>query len=292
MKNRILIVALTLSVSMTSTFACDIHGKTGFAPENNMKISKYDKEANGMTEENFLSIINRVSSLYIPIVASKGAKLEMINKWDDETVNAYADRDGDKWHVTMFGGLARHKFATDDAFMLVVCHEAGHHLGGAPKYGGGSDWAANEGQADYFGALKCMKRVLENDDNIAVVSKMTIDAEATTKCEMVYKNSNEVALCQRISMAGKSLGQLLGSLGGNSTVNFNTPDKKVVKKTNDGHPAAQCRLDTYFSAGLCDKSFNEDVSETSPVPGTCIKRDGHQYGIRPLCWYKPSSEEI
>jgi hypothetical protein len=92
-------------------------------------------------------------------------------------------------------------------------------------------------------------------------------------------------------MAGKSLGQLLGSLGGDKAISFTTPDKKIVKSTNDNHPAAQCRLDTYFSGSLCDKSFTEDVSETSPIPGTCIKRDGYKVGPRPLCWYKPGAGE-
>jgi hypothetical protein len=121
---------------------------------------------------------------------------------------------------------------------------------------------------------------------------MSVDAEATTQCRATYNTESEVALCQRIAMAGKSLGQLLGSLGGNSKVNFNTPDKKVVTRTNDNHPAAQCRLDTYFQSGLCDKSIDEELSETSPIPGTCIKRDGFTSGVRPLCWYKPGSDEI
>lgn len=292
MKNGILISALAMSLSFSSVFACDINGKSGFMPKNNLNISTSDKAANDMTEEKFLSIIKRVSDTYAPIVESKGATLDMINNWDDGTVNAYAHRDGNVWHVSMFGGLARHKLTTDDGFMLVVCHELGHHIGGAPRYGGGNDWASNEGQADYFGTLKCMKRVLENDDNIAIVSKMTVDAEATKQCEMVYKNASEVALCQRISMAGKSLGQLLGSLGGSSKVNFDTPDKSTVKRTNDNHPKGQCRLDTYFHGGLCDKSFTEDVSDSSPIPGTCIKKDGYKVGSRPLCWYKPASAEI
>jgi hypothetical protein len=291
MKNGILISALSMTMSLSSVFACDIHGKSGFMPENNLRISKFDKDTNGMTQERFESIIKRVSDAYAPIVATKGATLEMVNNWDDETVNAYANRNGDVWQVNMFGGLARHPLTTDDGFMLVVCHETGHHLGGAPKYGGGTDWAANEGQADYFGSLKCMKRILEKDDNIAVVAKMTVDAAATKSCQLIYKNEGEVALCQRIAMAGKSLGQLLGSLGGDKAISFTTPDKKIVKSTNDNHPAAQCRLDTYFSGSLCDKSFTEDVSETSPIPGTCIKRDGYKVGPRPLCWYKPGAGE-
>ena len=291
MKKGILITATSFVLSMSQTFACDIHGKTGFAPKNNLNISMFDKETNGMTEEKFHAIVKRVSDLYAPIVESKGATLNMVNDWEDGTVNAYADQAGKVWSVHMFGGLARHSLVTDDGFMGVVCHETGHHLGGAPKYGGGSDWASNEGQADYFATLKCLRRVLENDDNIAIVAKMNIDAEAVAKCDLVYKSASEVALCQRVAMAGKSLASLLGSLGGNKNVSFTTPDKKVVKRTNDNHPQAQCRLDTYFSGTLCDKAISEEVSSTDPIPGTCIKKDGYTVGTRPLCWYKPGSRE-
>lgn len=292
MKNGILISALSLSISLSSALACDIHGNTGFMPKNNLYISKFDKTANSMTEEKFHAIIKRVSDVYAPIIESKGAKLNMINNWDDGTVNAYAHRTGNVWNVSMFGGLARHELTTDDGFMMVVCHELGHHIGGAPRYGANTDWASNEGQADYFAGLKCMRRVLENDDNVAIVSQMQIDAEATKQCQATYKTEQEVALCQRVAMAGKSLGQLLGSLGGNSKVNFHTPDKSVVRRTNDNHPQAQCRLDTYFAGGLCDKSISEDVDNSSAIPGTCIKRDGYKVGVRPLCWYKPSAAEI
>lgn len=293
MKNGFLISALAMTLSLSQAFACDIHGTTGFMPENNLKISKDDKETNGMTKEKFEAIVNRVYLAYSPIVAAKGATLEMDNNWDDGTVNAYANQTGNTWHVNMFGGLARHPLVTDDGFMLVVCHETGHHLGGAPKIGGrASAWASNEGQADYFGTLKCMRRVLSVDDNQAIMAKATIDPEAKTKCEMVYKSGDEIALCERIAMAGKSLAQLLGDLGGNSNVDFTTPDKSVVRKTNDAHPAAQCRMDTYFSGSLCDKAFSDDVSNTSPINGTCIKKDGYAVGPRPLCWYKPTASEI
>lgn len=292
MKNGILISALSMTMFLSSAFANDIHRKTGCFPKNNLRISKYAKDTNGMTEDKFLSIIKRVSDAYSSIVQSKGGTLNMVNNWDDETVNAYADRDGNTWSVHMFGGLARDPHITDDGFMLVVCHETGHHLGGAPKYGGGSDWAANEGQADYFGALKCLKRVLDKDDNIGIVSKMTVDDEATKKCQMVYTNDADIALCQRIAMAGKSLGMLLASLSGDGDVSFDTPDTSKVRKTYDGHPQSQCRLDTYFNGSLCDKSFTEEFSDTSPIPGACIQRDGYTSGPRPLCWYKPTSAEL
>lgn len=290
MTKGILIGAALLLSSITPTFACDIHGKSGFMPENKLWISKTDKGTNGMTEERFNQIIDRVESVYRPIVESMGKTFTVVRNWDDGTVNAYANQSGNDWYVNMFGGLARHELVTDDGFALVVCHETGHHLGGAPRYNG-TDWASNEGQADYFGTLKCMRRVFGGDDNVSIVASMKVDADAKTKCDMVYKSASESALCQRIAMAGKSLAMLLGDLGGNSRVAFNTPDKSVVKRMYDAHPKAQCRLDTYFQGGLCDVDFNIDVSSTDAKVGTCIKSDGHKVGIRPLCWYKPGAGE-
>jgi len=290
MKKRILSAVAALSLTVSASYACDIHGKSGFAPENNLRISQWDKASNGMTKERFLEIVKSVSDIYAPIVKAKGGTLSMNNRWDDDTVNASAQQIGKTWVVNMYGGLARHQLTTDDGFALVVCHELGHHIGGAPRKG--SSWAANEGQADYFGAMKCLRRVLEKEDNITYVSKMTVDAEATQQCEATYKNASEVALCQRIAMAGKSLGSLLGDLGGNSNVNFNTPDKSVVKRTYDAHPQAQCRLDTYFQGILCDKSYDQDTDNKDPIIGTCIAKDGYKVGPRPLCWYKPGTGEI
>lgn len=294
MKKGIIATIALSALSMTSsTFACDRLGHTGFAPENNLRIAVDDKATNGMTQERFNQIIDRVEKVYIPVAKTKGGNYKVIRNWTDETVNAYATENGSDWQVQMFGGLARHPLVTDDGFMLVVCHETGHHLGGAPKKGGfGSKWASNEGQADYFGAMKCMRRVIDHDDNAGIVANMKVDADAKTKCEMIFHNDNEIALCERIAMAGKSLAMLLGELGGNSKVAFNTPDKSVVTKTYDAHPEAQCRLDTYFSGSLCDKSWNIDVDNKKAEVGVCIKSDGHTEGIRPLCWYKPTSKEI
>lgn len=292
MKKSLLTGSLLLSVAMGQAIACDSHGKTGFLPENNLSIGVDDKMAGDMTEARFLEIVGKVEAVYSPIIKEMGATLKMNNDWRSTTVNASAQQYGTTWQVNMYGGLARHKLTTDDGFMMVVCHELGHHIGGAPRYDRNTDWASNEGQADYFAGLKCMRRVLQNDDNIAVVANMQIDEEATKQCQAVYKSASDIALCQRVAMAGKSLGQLLGSLGGNANVNFNTPDKKVVSRTNDNHPQGQCRLDTYFQATLCDKSIDENVSKDDAIPGTCIKRDGYTRGVRPLCWYKPGSNEI
>ena len=289
---KLLIGSLALSMSLSSAFACDINGNSGFLPANNLSIPVGDKMAGDMTQERFLEIVGKVEAVYAPVIKEMGATLKMNNDWKSTTVNASAQQSGKTWQVNMYGGLARHRLTTDDGFMMVVCHELGHHIGGAPRYSRNTDWASNEGQSDYFAGLKCMRRVLQNEDNVSFVANMKIDEEATKQCSSVYKSAADVALCQRVAMAGKSLGSLLGDLGGNSNVNFNTPDKKIVKVTNDAHPAGQCRLDTYFQSTLCDKAISDDVSREDATTGTCIKKDGYTQGVRPLCWYKPGANEI
>lgn len=292
-KNLSYIFSVCLLVSAMGANACDIDGRTGFLPENDLRISVDAKSMrNSMTEERFNEIIDLADKHYKPIIKEMGGKLKWNRKWKTETVNASAQRGWfSSWKVNMYGGLARHELVTDDAFAMVVCHELGHHIGGAPQVGGLMRWASNEGQSDYFGALKCFRRLFESDDNAAIVAGMEIPEIVTTMCSEAYTLENDVALCQRSSMAGQSLAMLLGSLrSSDSVVSFTTPDTAVVKKTNNAHPAAQCRLDTYFQGSLCTKRLEVNVSNSDATEGTCNRIENMDVGVRPLCWFKPSEE--
>merc|ERR1719433_1078923 len=98
-----------------------------------------------------------------------GGTLTVHKQWHDDNANAYASKTGLSWEVFMLGGLARHAAITKDGFALVVCHEIGHLIGGAPLIPGRPEPIANEGQADYWGATKCLKRYLRSGvHNVAV----------------------------------------------------------------------------------------------------------------------------
>jgi hypothetical protein len=284
-------VSLLLATSFLfvgSSQSCDIDGNTGFLPENDLYVGVDSKFRTDMTEARFNEIIDRVDKHYRPIVKDLGGKLKWNRKWTDGTVNASAQRMFKTYTVNMYGGLARHELVTDDAFAMVVCHEMGHHLAGAPKVGGFMmKWASNEGQSDYFASLKCFRRAFQDDNNVEIVNKMTIPALVEAKCEASYTDSNDQALCKRIAMGGKSLAELLGSLRGTANIKFDTPDQGVVSTTNNKHPAAQCRLDTYFQGALCDKRISDELSNKDPKAGTCNRDEGYTDGVRPLCWYKP-----
>jgi len=272
--------------------ACDIKGETGIVPENDLWIGPNDKRANPITEDEFNEVLDRVTEIYAPIVAAKGATLVIERKWDDGTVNAYAQRDGNEWKISMFGGLARHETITKDGFALVACHELGHHIGGPPKKGSwmGTSWASNEGQSDYFGTSKCLRKFMEKENNIALMKRVKVDPYATTRCRESFTTDEDLAMCQRGAMSGMSLANLFSSLRRNTIkVKFDTPDSKVVTTTYDGHPDPQCRLDTYFGGAVCEKDhyvdFTNDLAQDQEA--ACTRTEGYNLGTRPLCWYKP-----
>ncbi|MFX3675861.1 MAG: hypothetical protein ACN6I6_02400, partial [bacterium] len=238
------------------------------------------------------SVLDRIEAIFTPDFAARGKKLDVVRKWSDGTVNAYAQQSGNTWKITMFGGLARHVEATADAFAAVACHELGHHIGGAPKKGSiwGSSWASNEGQSDYYATSKCMRKYMESEDNQAVVAQMEIPEVVTERCEASFANAEEIAMCKRGAMAGEALAKLLNSLRtGSDPVAFTTPDRSVVSSTNHNHPAAQCRLDTYFAGAICDQDASIDPDSSDANTGFCMRVDGYQDGTRPLCWFKPSA---
>lgn len=230
----------------------------GGFPKNDLWIGKDDKGVRQVTEKAFNKIIDVAKEVYSPIFKEKGFDLEIGNNWDDGTVNAYAYQSGKTAHVEMFGGMARHPEMSPDGFLLVLCHEIGHHLAGEPLYTRG--WASVEGQSDYWGAKVCMRKILE--DNRLFRDYFTSDEIAKQAC----KDKADKKMCYRISMAGRSLGRVLASLRRSPMPEFDTPDHSVVDTVFEGHPMAQCRLDTYFSGAL--------------------------EGERPECWFANSSSSL
>ncbi len=262
----------------------------GVAPENNLYIGTDAKEVSKMTESEFNNLLSKFQTLYSPIVQGKGGRLAIEGAWKNGTVNAYAYQAEDDWFVKIFGGLARHRLMTKDALALVVCHELGHHVGGAPKFeylDGVVDWATIEGQADYYASLKCMRLAFGNDDNVSAIADAPIPQEVLQRCEESFDAPNAYALCLRGALAGRDLARVLASLGGTggSGVNFDTPDTYVVEVTDEEHPSAQCRLDTFFAASQCQKSETIDVDDRDPRIGTCNISTGELAGSRPACWY-------
>jgi hypothetical protein len=272
----LLVGLLAIAVTPRKKTLCE-----GFLPPNNLRIPVGDVRAKGIDEATFNQVMDQAEKIYAPIIAAHGGHLVVNRLWDDATVNASAQQSGSEWIINMYGGLARHPAVTKDGMMLVACHELGHHLGGFPLVGG-MDWAGNEGSADYFANLKCLR--------LTSPATAPADTDATAKagCAKVYPAGPDRNLCERGTMAGVSVSSLLAELGGSPKPDINSPDPSQVSQTDDEHPAAQCRLDTYYQGSLCNKPVGEDVSRSGPNGG-CTKSQGFQIGLRPRCWYAPAA---
>ncbi len=292
------VIAFSLSAIVPTAFACSLDGKEGFLPRNNRYVPMRQEildhngapQGGGITQAEFNGVIDSVLKVYTPIVSAMGGNLVVKRNWTDGTVNAYADRSDGNWNLNMFGGLARSKEVTIDAFLAVMCHELGHQIGGAPKFTTmGSAWAGVEGQADYWATLKCMRRVLQNQPNLRALAPLGAPDSVRIACQASFKVTNDAAICIRTAMAGLSLAELLASLGGDGIPDFSTPDKAIVTTTFEAHPASQCRLDTYYAGSLCPVSFSADVSQTDPLLNTCSEERGDKIGVRSRCWYAPTT---
>lgn len=293
MKRGILTLAAAAVLTVAPTYSCDQHGTSGIVEDNNLWIPANIKSVTGMSEQVFNDVLDRVESIYAPIVKAEGKKLSVQRNWEDGTVNAYAQQRGNTWSIAMFGGLARHETVTPDGFAMVACHELGHHLGGQPRkssWFGGSSWASNEGQSDYFGAMKCLRKYMEVDDNVSLMAAVKVPEFAVKKCEATFSNAEDIAMCKRSAMAGMSLAGLFRALRNLSTpLAFDTPDTKVVTSTNHNHPEPQCRLDTYFAGAICEKDHYADMDPSDVAKNVCTREEGYTIEARPRCWYAPRS---
>jgi hypothetical protein len=262
----------------------------GFLPENTMNIPVGLFATGGLTEEQFNQVLDRVERIFHDDVTKLGDTLTIRRNWTDGTVNASAMRSGNTEILNMYGGLARHPAVTIEGFALVACHEYGHHHGGAPKMGGwfGNDWATNEGGADYYAALKCLRRFFAEDDNAAILATATVDPVAETACRSQFTDEKDQLICMRTSLAGQSVADLFFAMKKETTpARYSTPDKSVVSRTNDDHPATQCRLDTMFAGLQCAVAVGDALSDDDYQTGACFApRDA--VGFRPRCWFAPN----
>ncbi|MBY0414235.1 MAG: hypothetical protein K2Q18_08720, partial [Bdellovibrionales bacterium] len=182
-------------------------------------------------------------------------------------------------------------------FVIVLCHEIGHHLGGYPKKQASNEvsWTTTEGQADYFATSKCARRIFADDDNEAIVAKLDVPQLLSESCQKSFTNPNDINICIRSIVAGKAVADSSENLLAHSLkLDPKIPSYEIVappfKKNSidDNHSAGQCRLNTFLQGSLCDKNLNEKISENSESNGNCSKTNGDQIGLRPDCWFNPN----
>jgi len=293
----ILVAAMLLWIAVPATASAMI------LPPNDLWKQDNRLAATGITEQQFNDILDLVQLRYRTEFFFFNANFVINRFWNDATVNAFARRNGNDWIIDMYGGLARRSEITADGFLLVACHEIGHHLGGYYFYP--NDWAAAEGEADSYATQACARFIWRSDPANATIAAGAPQI-VRDRCHDAWNNDGDRNLCARIALAGKSLADLSGALDG-TTASFDSRDMHVVSQTVTFHPAAQCRLDTYVEGALCGVFFNFDIipgigdpigqnsahaeitaAGTSCIPASAlVGAPGYNGHDRPLCWFAP-----
>lgn len=281
-------LATALLAASVSTFAIG----ASFMPENDLHL-RPTMQADTMDQREFDRIIDQVMAIYKPLVKEEfSANLVVERAWNDRTVNAYAYQSGSNWYVKMFGGLA--KRVTSEAFMLVLCHEIGHHLGGFPYVR--NDWAANDGQSDAFATQVCMRKVLAEETKVNATFAKSVHPTPKKECDKAWNTDDDRNLCYRIVSGGKSVTNIFGRN------DWTTPDRRRVTTTDHKHPPSQCRLDTYLAGAVCATQTWDDAlipgktgragsnsrtAERASAEVSCHTANGDVQGNRPRCWFSP-----
>ncbi len=268
-------------------------------PENDLSFpvpSSHKKSAlslEGINEFQANQIIENFKRIISADVRRQMGKELIINlDWENPKVNASATLDDhDNPVIILFGGMVRHPDLSPDGLYTILCHELGHHLGGAPKkfrgYSEKRSWSSAEGQSDYYAATKCLPFIFHQS-----ISSPKMDELADTKELSAAEVScgNDVT-CSRILLAGYSVAKVFASLKTYlDEPSLAVKDERVVWETDMNHPKPQCRLDTIKSGALCSVSPNLPFDLLDPSIGSCFSyksdREGEP-GARPRCWFYP-----
>lgn len=254
----------------------------------------------GIDEAAFHQLVDATVAPFFARAKKFGGELVVEKLWHNPEANAAASRQGNKWLVSVWGGLARHPQVTPDAFQLAVCHELGHHFAGYPFYELGQKWPSSEGQADYFATQVCLRELWAQQIAKNAEAAAKASALISQKCDAAYVASSDRNLCKRIALASQGAANLMADYEGRAHPKFETPDPERRRYNTDKyHPNSQCRLDTYFAAALCLRN-----NDFSTIPGlnhpkgqesveaelvaarfSCMESQGDRVGARPGCWF-------
>lgn len=242
-----------------------------------------------IVEKDFWELIDVVHKIYQPIFSSLRLENDEAVSWwieadwsaKDRTLKARKEKvypyGWNRWTVKVNGGIARDIRMTKEGFILGLCHEIGHLLGGYPfidedtserKY-------STEGQADYYATYVCARKVFSQ-------YKPKRKGEDNAICKKNFDTKEERSICNYSVIGATSLANLFyyGNKADDSykesKPTIATPDSYVAKVTYEYHNTSQCRLDTFVAGIMCDKFWDDG---RIPKERNAVCRN------RPACWY-------
>lgn len=299
------VVNLTSSIYAADSFhpSHENHNETceGFLPLELTKgpgIPSTNYLNEGITKEEFDERNSLAKEYYTDFAKKHNATLVVNEYWDDEFINASAGKSGSHWEINMYGGLARVKGMTADAFSSIVCHELGHLVAGFPFYPNFPtpltiQDSASEGNSDYFAAQACFVRMFENDKEGNQKAEDNSSEFVKQTCENAHSDKTRQQICMRAINGAQIAWQAVSdhyNMG--LEISPEKKDTRVAYTTIPTHPQLQCRMDTFVAGATCTKSYYKDnevpLTQADMEEKSCSRsQEGDAQGARPLCWFNP-----
>lgn len=159
--------------------------------------------------------------------------------------------------ISIFGGMIELPGMTRDSAALILCHELGHGLGGAPfkDASADSEKMSVEGQADFYAASVCLPRVFRYlAQPLTPLWAPSPRAIAPDPARLVLERGCPDEICRRSFAAAEGFRALLSRVWGpRGETRWDLRDASAVSAvdTRPAHyPSAQCRLDTLVNGIL------------------------------------------
>ncbi len=208
-------------------------------------------------------------------------------------VAASADRSENDWNISILGASSLHPKMTNDAFVILLCHELGHHFGGAPRKietDGKIRWSSVEGQADYYATAICAKRIFELMP-ASFFDSFTYPREIKKKCEENSRSRKAMLLCARSIIASEAFIQAVTE----RNLDWWSTDSRIPQSTigvypvsnNYEYPSDECRMNTLVLGSLCQEVISPNNDDLLGLTKNKIFCSG-QFS-RPSCWYTGSN---
>lgn len=259
----------------------------------------------GLSEREFNEINENAERVFSKFAKKYNGNLKVVGEWQNERINGHAYKDGSDWNAVIFGGFARAKGMTKDAYSVIVCHELGHLLAGFPITPRGfqprniKTEYASEGSADFYATHSCFVELYKDDFQGNLNAEQNASEFVKQTCNEAHTDRTRQQICMRGMIAGHRLWQsFYDTVRRNKTLSLKNKDPYVIYKTTSGHPDTQCRVDTHVAGATCNKPSYAD--NTYPLTAkemnevTCSAKEygqNHYKGVKPLCWFNPNNLE-
>ena len=230
------------------------------------------------SKSEFEQTLESARKYFRPIYQSHGKELSILGEWDYDENNAKAlAYTVDHYFIEIYGGALKSEGTNTDSLRAMICHEVGHHLGGAPfmpQYY--EDYylfqGSSEGQADYYAANVCLKKWLNGEDHWRKIHQIGFSKKDQIFCERYHNDKNNIGLCIRIITAFKRMLSL--KIESEVQINLKTPSLayKYALASSVTHPPSLCRLETAYAGVICHQENGCSIFQ-NPIEAS-----------RPLCW--------